>query len=198
MSVPAMFSDFVSNLSIGNAETISTRYGELTSALNKQFRDTESKTANTLQVGSFGRKTGIDGISDLDMLYIMPKTKWVDYNKAGGQLSLLQDAKDAILKRYPTTKVKVDRLVVTVTYSNFHVEVQTVFKQDDQSYLYPDTKNGGSWKTTKPRRDGGRGGFGHEEKCEPEASVQDGPGLEEQARRRNGRATAGYVGLQLS
>ena len=46
------------------------------------------------------------------MLYIMPKTKWADYNKAGGQLSLLQDAKDAILeKRYPTTKVKVDRLV---------------------------------------------------------------------------------------
>lgn len=75
MSVAEMFSDFVGNLAIGNAETISTRYGELTSALNKQFRETESKTANTLQVGSFGRKTGINGISDLDMLYIMPKTK---------------------------------------------------------------------------------------------------------------------------
>lgn len=153
MSVAEMFSDFVSNLAIGNTETISTRYGELTSALNKQFRDTESKTANTLQVGSFGRKTGINGISDLDMLYIMPKTKWGDYNKAGGQLSLLQDAKEAILKRYPTTKVKVDRLVVTVTYTDFHVEVQPVFEQDDQSYLYPDTKNGGSWKTTKPREE---------------------------------------------
>ena len=153
MSVAEMFSDFVANLAIGNTETISTRYGELTSALNKQFRDTESKTANTLQVGSFGRKTGINGISDLDMLYIMPKTKWADYNKAGGQLSLLQDAKDAILKRYPTTKVKVDRLVVTVTYTNFHVEVQPVFEQDDQSYLYSDTKNGGSWKTTKPREE---------------------------------------------
>jgi Second Messenger Oligonucleotide or Dinucleotide Synthetase domain/Adenylyl/Guanylyl and SMODS C-terminal sensor domain len=153
MSVAEMFSDFVSNLAIGNAENISTRYGELTSALNKQFRDTESRTANTLQVGSFGRKTGINGISDLDMLYIMPKNKWADYNKAGGQLSLLQDSKDAILKRYPTTKVKVDRLVVTVTYTTFHVEVQPVFEQDDQSYLYPDTKNGGSWKTTKPREE---------------------------------------------
>lgn len=153
MSVAEMFSDFIDNLAIRNTETISTRYGELTSALNKQFRDTESKTANTLQVGSFGRKTGINGISDLDMLYIMPKTKWNDYNKAGGQLSLLQDAKNAILTRYPTTKVKVDRLVVTVTYTDFHVEVQPVFEQDDQSYLYPDTKNGGSWKTTKPREE---------------------------------------------
>lgn len=153
MSVAEMFSGFVSNLAISNAETISTRYGELTSALNKQFRDTDSKTANTLQVGSFGRRTGINGISDLDMLYIMPKTKWADYNKDRGQLSLLQDAKEAIVKRYPTTKVKVDRLVVTVTYTNFHVEVQPVFEQDDQSYLYPDTKNSGSWKTTKPREE---------------------------------------------
>lgn len=152
MSVSDMFSEFIANLAISNTETISTRYGELTAALNKQFRDTESKTANTLQVGSFGRKTGINGISDLDMLYIMPKTKWDDY-KAGGQLKLLQGVKDAILKRYPSTKVRVDRLVVTVTYTNFHVEVQPVFEQDDKSYKYPDTKNGGSWKITKPREE---------------------------------------------
>lgn len=152
MSVVEMFSEFVGNMVISNTDTISARYGELTAALNKQFRDTESKTANTLQVGSFGRKTGINGISDLDMLYVMPKSKWDDY-KAGKQLQLLQDSKDAILKRYPKSKVKVDRLVVTVTYTDFHVEVQPVFEQDDQSYLYPDTKNGGSWKTTKPREE---------------------------------------------
>lgn len=153
MTVAKMFSDFLDNLAIANAETISIRYGELTCALNQQFRDTESKQANTLQVGSFGRRTGISGISDLDMLYIMPKTKWGDYNSAGGQLKLLQDTKQAILKRYPNTKVRVDRLVVTVTYTNFHVEVQPVFEQDDQSYKYPDTKNGGSWKITKPREE---------------------------------------------
>ncbi len=153
MSISEMFSQFVDNLAVSNAETISARYGELTSALNKQFRETDSKTANTLQVGSFGRNTGINGISDLDMLYIMPKTKWDTYNKVGGQLKLLQDTKEAILKRYPTTKVRVDRLVVTVTYTNFHVEVQPVFEQDDKSYKYPDTKNGGSWKFTKPKEE---------------------------------------------
>jgi hypothetical protein len=133
-------------------DAISNRYGELTSALNKQFRNTESKTANTLRVGSFGRKTGIDGISDLDMLYIMPKSKWDDY-KDCNQLRLLQDTKTAILERYPKTKVKVDRLVVTVTYTDFLVEVQPVFEQEDQSYYYPDTKDGGSWKVTKPREE---------------------------------------------
>ena len=145
-----MFSSFLGNLAITNSETISNRYGELTAALNKRFRDTESKTAYTLQVGSYGRRTGIEGISDLDMLYIMPKSSWNTY-KDNRQLKLLQDVKDAILKRYPKTNVRVDRLVVTVTYTNFHVEVQPVFEQEDQSYKYPDTKNGGDWKITKPR-----------------------------------------------
>ena len=150
MSVAEMFAQFIDNLAITNAETISVRYGELTAALNKTFRDTESKTANTLQVGSFGRATGINGISDLDMLYIMPKSQWDTY-KNGKQLRLLQEVKKAILTRYPKTDVRVDRLAVTVTYTDFHVEVQPVFEQDDGSFKYPDTKNDGSWKITKPR-----------------------------------------------
>lgn len=147
-----MFQDFLKNLAIDNAETISSRYGEITAALNKKFRDTESKTANTLQVGSFGRKTGIKGISDLDMLYIMPKSKWETY-KDNKQLKLLQDTKAAIRARYSSTKVKVDRLVVTVTYTNFHVEVQPVFEQDDGSFKYPDTTGDGVWKPTKPKEE---------------------------------------------
>lgn len=152
MSIAEMFTQFIDNLAIANAETISCRYGELTAALNKAFRDTESKTANTLQVGSFGRVTGINGISDLDMLYFMPKSKWEAYEN-GKQLKLLQDVKAAILNRYPKTDIRVDRLVVTVTYADFHVEVQPVFEQDDGSFKYPDTKNDGSWKITKPREE---------------------------------------------
>jgi hypothetical protein len=86
------------------------------------------------------------------MLYIMPKSKWETY-KDNKQLKLLQDVKKAILNRYPTTNVRVDRLVVTVTYTNFHMEVQPVFEQDDGSYKYPDTKDGGAWKITKPREE---------------------------------------------
>lgn len=134
VSVANMFSEFIGNLKIVNAETISLRYSELTAALIKTFRDTESKTANTLQVGSFGRKTAINGISDLDMLYIMPKSAWDTY-KNGKQLKLLQETKQAIIYRYPKTAVRVDRLVVTVTYQDFHVEVQPVFEQDEGSYM---------------------------------------------------------------
>jgi len=147
-----MFEQFLENLKIDNSETISSRYGEITACLNKKFRDTESKTANSLQVGSYGRWTGIKSISDLDMLYIMPANKWDDY-KNDGQSKLLTETKDAIKARYPTTTVYVDRLVVRVLYSNFHVEVQPVFEQEDGSFKYPDTYNGSSWKITKPREE---------------------------------------------
>ena len=84
------------------------------------------------------------------MIYIMPAGKWDTYRN-GGQYALLRDAKDAIKRRYPSTTVKVDRLVVRVLYKDFHVEVMPAFKLEDGSYKYPDTANGGSWKITKPQ-----------------------------------------------
>lgn len=152
MTTTEMFTDFLTNLAIDNSASITSKYEQITSVLNKKFRDTESKTANSLQVGSYGRWTGIKGISDLDMLYIMPSSKWNDY-KNGKQSKLLDDTKDAIQARYPKTTVKKDRLVVQVIYNEFMVEVQPVFEQDDGSFKYPDTYNGGCWKITKPREE---------------------------------------------
>lgn len=150
MSIVDTFRQFLANLAVANRKTISTRYGEITCALNKRFRDTESDTANTLQVGSYGRGTAINGISDLDMLYIMPKGEWDNY-KDGGQSKLLSDTLAAIKARYPNTTLRVDRLVVQAIYSDFRIEAQPVFEQDDGSFKYPDTYDGGSWKITKPR-----------------------------------------------
>ncbi|MDE9553041.1 SMODS domain-containing nucleotidyltransferase [Xenorhabdus bovienii] len=152
MSVSNMFKNFLDNLKVDNAEQISLRYGEITASLNKKFRDTDSKESNSLKVGSYGRYTGIKGISDLDMLYIMPKNTWETYKD--NQSKLLTDVKDAIKARYPNTNIRVDRLVVTVTYVNFHIEVQPVFEiyeEEDTYFKYPDTYKGGSWKKTKPR-----------------------------------------------
>lgn len=150
MSISEDFQSFLSNIAVDNATTIAARYGDITASLNKKYRDTESKTANSLQVGSYGRWTAIKGISDLDMIYLMPSSKWDSY-KDGGQYRLLRDTKDAIKVRYPSTTVKVDRLVVRVLYQDFHIEVQPAFKQNDGSYKYPDTMGDGSWKITKPQ-----------------------------------------------
>lgn len=150
MSITDKFKQFLTNIKVENDAQIELRYGDITSALNKEFRDTESKTANNLQVGSYGRWTAIKGVSDLDMLYIVPSSQWDKY-KDGGQSALLERTKNAIKLRYPRTEVYVDRLVVRVLYKDFHVEVQPVFELTDNSFRYPDSYSGGTWKNTKPR-----------------------------------------------
>lgn len=152
MSIANMFEEFLNNLKIDNADQISRRYEEITCCLNKRFRENDEKTRYRLQVGSYGRFTAIKGISDLDMLYIMPNLEWDNY-KLHGQYKLLNEVKEAIKKRYPLTNIKVDRLVVCVNFQNFYIEVQPVFEQQDGSFLYPDTYDDGSWKKTDPRKE---------------------------------------------
>ncbi|XKM14177.1 hypothetical protein RCS94_03145 [Orbaceae bacterium ac157xtp] len=153
MSIVDMFQEFLDNLKVDNSEQITCRYEEITCCLNKKYRGIESRTNNRLQVGSYGRWTAIKGVSDLDMLYIMPNSKWDEYNKLGGQAKLLREVKDTIQNRYPKTEVKVDRLVVCITFANFYIEVQPVFELADGSFKYPDTYEGGCWKITKPREE---------------------------------------------
>lgn len=156
MSVAQIFQQFLDNIKVERGDIISDRYKAITKCLNQFFRNSESETANSLQVGSYGRWTGIKGISDLDMLYIMPSSKWNDYKD--NQYRLLADTKEALKQKYSSTNIKVDRLVVDIFFSdNTKFEVQPVFidSQEDGKdvYKYPDTYNGGSWKITKPKHE---------------------------------------------
>ena len=156
MNTSEKFQDFLSNIKIPDdyAKTISNRYATITKRLNKEFRNTNSETDNTLQVGSYGRWTGIKGISDLDMVYIIPDSKWKEYNKEGGQRLLLQDIKKALEKTYSSSDIKIDRCVVTVKFSDHsHIDIQPVFETSDDDFIYPDTYGEGSWKITKPRKE---------------------------------------------
>lgn len=150
MTVKEMFEEFLANLGIDNKEQISGRYGEITCCLNQNYRDSDSKTSYSLQVGSYGRYTAIRGISDLDMIYMMPKSQW-DRFKDGRQSALLQEVKKTIKERYPRTEMRGDGQVVVVSFDNHQVEVVPAFEQEDGNFKYPDTNNGGSWPITKPR-----------------------------------------------
>jgi hypothetical protein len=150
--VSEIFDGLITNLKVDNSETIAARRDEMTKTLNKEFRGSESSTSNRLMVGSYGRWTAIRGISDLDLLYILPASTRAEYDKEGGPSKVLTRTRLAIQSRYPKTSVTVDRLVVVVQFTNFMFEVQPVFENDDQSFSYPDTYSD-SWKITKPREE---------------------------------------------
>ncbi|WP_318458646.1 SMODS domain-containing nucleotidyltransferase [Photobacterium leiognathi] len=149
MTVTTDFESFLNNLQIKNAGQISRRYGSITRRLNMYFRDgNESRTSNSLQVGSYGRYTGINGISDLDMLYILPPSLWDTYKK--NPYLALSHCKEQIRKTYGTSKVKVDRNVVVVTFTDYVIEVVPTFKLADGKYLFPDTYKR-NWPTCNPK-----------------------------------------------
>jgi hypothetical protein len=152
MTTSEKFSAFIDNLKIDNEKQISDRYEEITRVLNKNYRDSESKTANSLQVGSYGRCTAIRGISDLDMIYMLSDDEWARF-KDGRQSALLQEVKGVIKKRYSRTDIKGDGQVVVVSFDNQDVEVVPAFEQEDGSFKYPDTNEGGSWPITRPREE---------------------------------------------
>ncbi|MFL4557713.1 nucleotide-binding domain-containing protein [Yersinia kristensenii] len=153
MNKTDMFSQLLNNLKIDlkQAKKISYHYRKITKSLNLKFRGTDSCIANRLKVGSIGRHSAIKGISDLDMLYIMPAGLYDTYNRMeNGQSALLSDVRNKLAIEYPDQDVRKDRLVVQVVFKHFQVEVQPVFKQQDGSFKYPESYYGGSWKITKP------------------------------------------------
>lgn len=154
MNISQTFQDFLTSLQIDNADSISYKYKRITKVLNKKFHHSESETNNSLQVGSYGRHTAIKGISDLDMIYELPTELFKVYNaRQKGQSDLLQDVRLAIKNTYANTDIRGDGQVVVVSFTNYQIEVCPAFLQDDNSYKYPDSNNGGSWKITKPRQE---------------------------------------------
>ncbi|KHJ37050.1 hypothetical protein PBAC_27540 [Pedobacter glucosidilyticus] len=152
MDTEQTFQDFSNNLVIQNQDSIENRFGLIIQRLNSDFHNIDSKTENGLYVGSYGRDTAINGISDLDLIFILPDSMFTTYNNREGnkQSQLLQDVRDSIKKTYSTSKVRGDGQVVVIEFTNDYIEVCPCFLESDGSFTYPDSNNGGSWKKTNP------------------------------------------------
>ncbi|WP_283170013.1 nucleotide-binding domain-containing protein [Curtanaerobium respiraculi] len=142
----------LANLKVANSDEIANRRDAITKALNKSFRDNPDSTKNSMMIGSYGRHTAINGISDLDMVYILPAGLQNQYRGKGGTSKALRDVREAIESRYSSTDVTVSSPVVVVKFANFQFEVQPVFSEGDGTFKYPDTKLD-IWKPIKPRKE---------------------------------------------
>lgn len=153
MKTSEIFDALLENLKVGKTATmIAVRRNEITKALNKDFRSKEGCTDYKLMVGSFGRHTAIKGVSDLDMIFILPPGSRSNYSSDTGPRRMLERVRDDLKARYKDTDIRVDQCVVRVQFTSnaFKFEVQPAFKNSDGSFDYPDTVAEG-WKDAKPR-----------------------------------------------
>lgn len=156
MGVAEEFTQFKNAYNIDKEliSSIAHRYQRITGQLNKDFRATDSKTANSLYVGSYGRDTSAKGISDLDMAYTLPGNLYYQYNAytTNGQSALLQAVKKSIQNTYKTSESFGDGQVVVVNFTDgITFEVLPVFANKAGTWTYPNANNGGSWQTCNPR-----------------------------------------------
>ncbi len=155
MSIATKFEEFNKNLRISTSKisTISARYKSITKRLNIDFRNSSSETSNSLYVGSYGRDTEIF-TSDIDMLFILPYSVYQQYDnyETNGQSALLQAVKQSIEKTYSVTRLKADGQVIIVPFDDKIIfEVVPCFTNDNDSFTFPNSNDGGSWKTTNPK-----------------------------------------------
>jgi hypothetical protein len=154
MGIGEWFSNFCSALIIRDA-TVSLRYKRITQRLNKEYYNSDSETTHSLYVGSYGRNTAVNSTSDFDILFQLPSSIYYRFNsyESNGQSALLQDVKSKLLLSYPSTRLKADGQVIIIPFSDgmkFEL-VPTFLHSNGRQFIYPDSNNGGNWKTTDPK-----------------------------------------------
>ena len=155
MSISTKFETFNNDIRISsnNVEKIIRRYKQITKRLNLDFWSTSSETAHSLYVGSYGRDTDIH-VSDVDILFWLPYSVYKQYDeyKGNGQSALLQAVRNSLQKTYSTSYIKGDGQVIGINFNDgICFEIVPCFVNKDDSFTYPDTNNGGYWKTTDPK-----------------------------------------------
>lgn len=153
MGLAEWFNVFCQNLVVVDTSTISSRYRAITRRLNTDFWITESESAHSRYVGSYGRNTAINGFSDLDMVFELPLDLYCRYHAyaGNGQSALLQAVRSSLQKTYPSSRLGADGQVVAIDFADgMSFEIVPVFLNKDGSYTFPDSNSGGKWRTTDP------------------------------------------------
>lgn len=145
-TIKSSFSKFRENLEITGLQrsTVSTR--------QQNIRDVIVNEMNVLDsflTGSYTRSTMIAPLSkaDIDIFIVLdPK-----YYEKDGQANLLDKVKRVLLKTYTKTpKISRNGQAVTITFSDFMVDVVPAFKRKGGGYLIPDSVHK-SWISTDPK-----------------------------------------------
>lgn len=155
MSISTKFQNFCTDIRIksGVVSNVSYRYQRITKQLNTDFWGTDSSTSHSLYVGSYGRDTDIH-VSDIDMLFRLPYLVYerINSHQGNGQSALLQEVRNSLKKTYATTHMSGDGQVLVIKWDDgVRFEVLPCFINKDDSFTYPDTNDGGKWKTTNPK-----------------------------------------------
>ncbi len=139
------FKAFKSRLEITGlqTQTVSTRQQNV-----RKHIATELTVVDAFLTGSYCRSTMIAPLAqaDIDIFFVLDAA----YFQQGGQAALLDRVKRVLKRSYDLSDISRDGQAVTITFSDFKVDVVPGFNRKGGGYLIPNTQ-GGIWIETNPR-----------------------------------------------
>lgn len=141
------FAKFSSNLEISDlqAETVSTRQQNLRNLVASEFTVLDS-----FLTGSYKRNTMLAPLAeaDVDVFVVLDPSYYPKHTP----VSLLEAVRSALRKQYPSTpRFSKSGQAVTITFSDFQVDVVPAFNRQGGGYLIPNANNS-SWTSTDPTK----------------------------------------------
>ncbi len=126
-------------------QTVSTRQQNVRDAVT-----TDLTVLDTFLTGSYRRSTMIAPLKDADVdVFVVLDAS---YFKQDGQAWLLDKVKTTLKKTYPTTpKISRNGQAVTITFTDFTVDVVPAFNRQGGGYLIGDSVNA-RWIATDPKK----------------------------------------------
>jgi len=126
-----------------------TKQAGIRACLNRHYWNTDSDSANSMLIGSWGKQTRVRPSRDVDILFLLPPSIYHQFQQRSGnrQSQLLQEVKDVLARTYSQTTIRGDGQVVVVPFNATPVEIAPGFRCTDGSIIVCDTNNGGRYKT---------------------------------------------------
>lgn len=144
-TIIAGFNKLKENLEITGlqAATVSTRQQRVREAVEK-----EMTVLSSFLAGSYSRSTMIGPLakSDIDIFVVLDPSYYEKYNSA----ALLNRVRTVLLKTYTTTpKISRNGQAVTITFTDFKVDVVPCYNRQGGGFLIPNSKTE-TWISTNP------------------------------------------------
>ena len=144
-TILAGFQALKENLEITDLQssTVSTRQQRVRNAVEK-----EMTVVSSFLAGSYSRSTMIGPLSksDIDIFVVLDPTYYEKYKPA----ALLDRVRTVLLKTYTTTpKISRNGQAVTITFTDFKVDVVPCYNRQGGGFLIPNSKTE-SWLSTNP------------------------------------------------
>lgn len=143
--VAAAFADALSEINQTDTEALNRHKNEILKALETAFEEAYDLRGG----GSYTRHTYVNGLSDIDILFVLgPYSSSKIPNKEDPQ-AVLDDMKERLRQRFPNTNITTGRMAVTIQFSDgLELQILPAFRYRS-GYRIPDPQGSG-WTITRP------------------------------------------------